>query len=215
MRYALIGDSQGQGVFPHLRRLLEAAGHTVSLSLAVPGKPPSWWAKSAMLPGQIASARPDVVVFLLAGNNTDFDPASYGRSAATLVGWARSAGAQTVYWLSPAAAVREPFATNHNRTAALEPTVLAPLGVRWMDMRPLTSSGHRDDGVHFTSAAYQAWASRLAPMLTQPTGLLPSLLPQPSATGTSTPAWVWWTLPAGVAALSLLLVRIVRRRREG
>ena len=203
MRYALVGDSQGQGVFGPLASYLQAAGHVVVLSRAVPGKAPAWWAADTSLPGQLAGARPDVVVYLVAGNNTDLDPSSYARSAATLVGHARNAGARTVYWLSPALAVREPYASYHNRTASLEPSILASLGARWLDMRPLTTTGHRDDGVHFTSSAYQAWAARLAPMLTASSPL--AVLGAGAGT-----AW-WWALP--VAGVALFALVALRRRR--
>lgn len=213
MRYALVGDSQGQGLFPHLQKHLEAAGHAVTLSRAVPGKPPSWWARDASLPGQLAGAQPDVVVYLIAGNNTDFNPASYGQSVATVVGYARSAGARTIYWLSPGTATKEPFTSNHNRTAEIEPPIMQSLGVTWLDMRPLTLTGHRSDGVHFViPSAYQAWAAQVAPMVLPGAFALPGLPGGASLGAGAGSSALWWGLAAGVAVLGMLL--FLRPREE-
>jgi hypothetical protein len=167
--YALIGDSQGQGIFRLLSGQLSRLGHTVVFSRAEPGKDPGWWVKDKALPGQLQNAHADVVVFLVAGNNGDFDVARYTEKARTLIQLAKQSGAQTVFWLSPAYATDAATASRHERTAEMERSLIPALGAQWLDMRPYTRTGHRD-GVHFTSSAYATWAEALAPQLT-PTAL--------------------------------------------
>ena len=206
MRYALVGDSQGQGLFGPLTTQLQASGHTVVYSRAVAGKDPGWWARDTSLPGQLAAARPEIVVYLVAGNNGDLNPASYGAKVAALVATARNAGAHTVYWLSPATATEASTSARHEATANMEASLVPALGARWLDMRPLTRTGHRD-GVHFTSSAYAAWAASVAP------SLLPGILPQiPGLATVAAGATIAWWVAAGVLVLGAAV--LLRPREE-
>lgn len=198
MRYALIGDSQGQGSFGALAQRLEAAGHAVVLSRAVPGRDPGGWTRDTSLPGQLADARPDVVVYFIAGNNGDVNATSYGAKVAALIATARSAGARAVYWLSPATATDPATAARHEATATLEARIVPALGATWIDTRPLTRTGHRADGVHFTTEAYRSLAEEIAARV-QPGGVLPSF-PMPA------PASGWWLAAAGVVLVGALLL---------
>lgn len=208
MRYALIGDSQGQGLFGALSAHLASRGHAVVYSRAVAGRDPGGWTRDADLRTQLAAAAPDVVVYLVAGNNGDMNATSYSGKVGTLIGWARSAGARTVYWLSPATATEPSTSARHEGTANMEARIVPGLGATWIDMRPYTRTGHRD-GVHFTSTAYAAWAAALAP------ALLPSASGAVVGTGTGTGAasWAWWAV-GGVLALGLVFALRLRATDE-
>jgi lysophospholipase L1-like esterase len=206
MRYALVGDSQGQGLFGPLSAQLQAAGHVVTLSRAVPGRDPGGWARDTSLPAQLAGAQPDVVIYLVAGNNGDLNPSSYAQKVAALVSMARGAGARTVYWLSPATATEAATSARHEATANMEASIVPAQGATWLDMRPLTRTGHRD-GVHFTSSAYAAWAASVAP------SLLPGILPQiPGFATVAAGATIAWWIAAGVLVLGAVV--LLRPREE-
>ena len=200
MRYALVGDSQGQGLFGPLATRLAATGHTVVLSRAVAGRDPGGWTRDPTLADQLRATAPDVVVYLVAGNNGDTNATSYAAKVSTLVVAARSAGASVVYWLSPATATEASTSARHEATANMEARIVPALGATWIDSRPYTRTGHRD-GVHFTSAAYAAWAAALAPALA-PTGGGAARALVDTAGRTIAGAGVWWAV-VGVLALAV------------
>ena len=200
MRYALVGDSQGQGLFGSLATRLAASGHTVVLSRAVPGRDPGGWTRDPTLADQLRATAPDVVVYLVAGNNGDMNATSYAAKVGALIGAARSAGASVVYWLSPATATDPATSARHEATANMEARIVPALGATWIDMRPYTRTGHRD-GVHFTSAAYAAWAAALAPALLPTVGGVARALAD-TAGRTIAGAGVWWAV-VGVLALAV------------
>ena len=126
MRIALIGDSQGQGLWPHLSKLLAAAGHTVVLSRGIPGWGIPAYKKEGKLGAQLRAAAPELVVYSLGGNNYEFNPSKY----ADQVAWALAQIPQSaeVLWLGPAHATRADVAERHDRTAAMEPPFWAHAG---------------------------------------------------------------------------------------
>jgi len=199
MRYALVGDSQGQGLFGPLATRLAATGHTVVFSRAVAGRDPGGWTRDPTLAEQLRATAPDVVVYLVAGNNGDTNATSYGAKVSALIGVARSAGASVV-WLSPATATDPATSARHEATANMEARIVPALGATWIDSRPYTRTGHRD-GVHFTSAAYAAWAAALAPALA-PTGGGAARALVDTAGRTIAGAGAWWAV-VGVLALAL------------
>jgi lysophospholipase L1-like esterase len=203
MRYALVGDSQGQGLFGPLSAQLQAAGHVVTLSRAVAGRDPGGWARDTSLPAQLAGAQPDVVIYLVAGNNGDLNASSYAQKVAALVSMARGAGARTVYWLSPATATEAATSARHEATANMEASIVPAQGATWLDMRPFTRSGHRD-GVHFTSSAYAAWAASLAPYV-QPSAI-PGLSSLRGAVTTAATT-AWWLVAGGLVLAAVVLLR--------
>lgn len=210
MRYALVGDSQGQGLFGPLATRLAATGHTVVLSRAVPGRDPGGWTRDTTLTDQLRATAPDVVVYLVAGNNGDTNATSYAAKVGALIGAARSAGASVVYWLSPATATDPATSARHEATANMEARIVPALGATWIDMRPYTRTGHRD-GVHFTPAAYAAWAAALAPALLSPVGGTARALVA-TAGRTIAGAGVWWAV---VGVLALAVAFTLRPSSEG
>lgn len=200
MRFALIGDSQGQGTFPALTRILKGAGHTVVLTRAEPGKDPRWWTQQP-LADQLRAAQPDAVVFQLSGNNGERRAEVYRGYAEALLR-AVPSGAR-VWWLSPAYATRQDIETRHRQTWELEKALLPQLGVSWVDVRPWTQTGHRD-GVHFSTTTYAALAERVAQTIL--VGALSRPPGAPASVMTSKPAqrpWWVWTLVLGIPMLFL------------
>ena len=164
-RIALIGDSHSQALWPRLRPALEAAGYTVVLQEANPGWSEATYLQKGGLGERIRAARPDLVVFELGGNNQKMDATNYRKDAEALVLLAQQAGA-SVLWFGPPASdpVRAPeTARRHAATTRLQNGLLTRLGVYWVDSRPFTQTGQRDDGVHFNAAGYANWARAMAP----------------------------------------------------
>lgn len=162
MRFALVGDSHAQALWPRLSSALMAAGDQVVLSVASPGWSESRYLSDGRIADMLRDARPDRVLYELGGNNRLKDPAAYATVLERLVELARAAGAD-VRWVGPGAAVTEPWAGAHETTAELQARLLEHLGVPWFDSRPVTQRDHRDDGVHFTGAGYDRWAAALLP----------------------------------------------------
>ena len=188
---------------------LVATGHTVVFSRAVAGRDPGGWTRDPTLAEQLRATAPDVVVYLVAGNNGDTNATSYGAKVSTLIGVARSAGASVV-WLSPATATEASTSARHEATANMEARIVPALGATWIDMRPYTRTGHRD-GVHFTSAAYAAWAAALAPALLPTVGGTARALAD-TAGRTIAGAGVWWAV---VGVLALAVAFTLRPSSEG
>lgn len=193
MRYALIGDSHGQVIVPALRKALTAAGHTVVLAEANPG-----WSSSRYLSDGIAArlraARPDRVVVQLGGNDRQKD----AEMATTLGAWRDAivgAGADAI-WFGPFQAIRDPHRGSHDTTAGILARRLPALGIRFVDTRPFSQEGHRDDGVHFRSYASiaRAISDRLAQTLAAPRS--------------SVRGWI----ALGVASAALVAFLLLRRR---
>ena len=162
MRYALVGDSHDQAVWPLLKKKLEAAGHTVVLQRAEPGWSGARYLQDGKIAGQLRDARPDVVVYHVSSNNNQLNAGAYEPTVAALIRLAKDAGAKTIYWEGPSVAVRAPWSAAHETTAQLEQQIVPRLGAIWIDTRPWTAAGHRSDGVHFEAPAYSLWATALS-----------------------------------------------------
>jgi lysophospholipase L1-like esterase len=163
MRVALIGDSHTQALWPLVRSALEDAGHEVVLERAEPGWTAERYGTEGKVQFQLVEAAPDVVLIELGGNNSNFD-ADYFDHAGWLIDAARRAGAKKILWFGPASSdpsVAPSTAERHDRTAEMQGDHIEVLGVKWFDSRPWTQTGHRSDGVHFTSEGYDAWAAQI------------------------------------------------------
>lgn len=193
-RAVLIGDSQMEGLAAHLRLALGALFHTVNAS----------WQRGASTRATIESGkieaalaqRPDVVVFALGGNDTA--NASYVSTLTEAVGRAARDGARVI-WIGPAYSIDPHVEARHAAAREVQRAVLPTLGVLWIDSVPLTQSGHAQDGVHFTRAAYEAQARAIAEELTR--------------RAQSYPIWPW--VVGGVTFLgvgALLLAGALRAR---
>lgn len=157
MNVALIGESHEQLLWPLLASKLRAAGHQIVYQVANPGWSEARFLKGGDLSAHLSSARPDVVIFGLGGNNRE-SGAAYTSTVKRLLALASPA---RVIWIGVPVAVKPPFDRYHADTAALQAATLPGLGVTWIDSRPYTRTGHRSDGVHFSS--YRAWVDGVSP----------------------------------------------------
>ena len=202
MKVSLVGDSHSQITFPLLREKLEAAGHQVVLEESKPG----WTARKFLsddISNRLAEVQPEAAIFSLGGNNYEGEDTFRGR-VAQIVGAARAAGAKKVIWIGPPtsdAEVRPDIAENHERTSGHLVPLGAELSLILVDPRPYTMTGQRDDGVHFTRAAYSHWVESMWPDIKRSLSL-PLLLQR-------TYSWMYWAL---IPFPLLLLAWAVRRR---
>lgn len=204
MRYALIGDSHTQVLWPLVSAALKKAGHEVVLTRAQPGWSAASYQKEGKLLAQLAAARPDVVVFNVANNNQDRDSGRYASRVAWAVDAARAAGARAIYWQGPTHATRADVAAYHDATAAMEPGIVAQAGASWVDSRPYTQTGHRD-GVHFDNTTYRRWASAIAEgLLSQAPSAAPSVSGVAVAAGAAIQKRRTSTQSTALALLALL-----------
>jgi lysophospholipase L1-like esterase len=147
----LLGDSHTQALGPRLQKSLSGdyvtseafAGHSTRRAHA----------KASIPTGQ------DVVAIALGGN--DFGDQAAARRALVADVTARNPRAQ-ILWFGPAYSPTATVGARHDAQAEAQRRQLPGLGVRWHDSRPWTRTGHRDDLVHFTMAAYTKWANAMA-----------------------------------------------------
>lgn len=159
MRVALFGDSQAEGLAPHLREDLElvfvAARRGLSTARFLDEVP---WADAE-------AQDPDLLLVVLGGN--DFDGRNYLSTLEHAVD-RFSDVCSNIVWIGPSASSDREVAARHDAVRARQAQVLPRLGVTFLDPRAwqIGAAGrHAPDGTHFTSAAYalqsQAIAERL------------------------------------------------------
>lgn len=204
---ALVGDSHAQALWPLVEKALAGTGYEVVLKEANAGwSENSYRTRKPTLPTTLSAARPDVVLFALGGNaQPSRGESAYRSDVEWLVDAARSAGAGRILWFGPAtsdASIAPDTASRHEQVAALQSRILPALGVEWTDSRPFTTSGHRSDGVHFTSSAYADWASQITDRILASTSLSLGGLQVPKT-----------ALIAGAVAVASLLVVLTLRVR--
>ena len=162
MNIALIGDSHSQALFPRLRPVLEAAGHTIVHEVSNPG----WGAKKFVNEGLASVPRgTQAVIVSLGGNNQNLGQ-SYGEDVARFL---ISIGTdKPIVWIGPATSemtIAADTGQRHEWTADYLQGVLPSKGIKFIDARPFTMQHHRDDGVHFTHEGYDQWAQRIGPII--------------------------------------------------
>lgn len=167
VRLLLVGDSHSQALWPRLAPWLESRGHTVT-TLSHPGWSESRYMDDPELWARLADFKPDGVVVELGGNNRERGTA-YRELIQAMVGRLEAAGPKVIWWVGPSAALLDPWKTAHEATAEQQ-AKLMPLfaQVRWLDSRPFTRGGQREDGVHFTRAGYDRWAAEIKAFLVAP-----------------------------------------------
>lgn len=187
MRYALFGDSHAQVVFPILEDVLRDAGHDVVIS-----KPVAGWTLQKHLQNGFASlllgSDVDALVLSLGGNNSNLSP-SYQQTIDQALQIAKQAGVKKIYWVSPAWAIRDDVQIRHEWTTNYLKSNL-PRYVKFIDIRPVTKSGHRSDGVHFNRNTYEQWAKLVSDHLLTQLAI------------TQIPKWTWW-IGGSVIGLSM------------
>ena len=188
---ALVGDSHTQAIWPIVSRALTGAGLNVVLQEARPGwSEVTFRQKMPELPQRLKDARPDIVVIELGGNGYN-KGAAYEEDLLWLVNAAKDAGADRIIWHGPATTAQgasDTVRARHNQAAEDQRALLPGLGVEWHDSRPLTTTDHRDDGVHFTMTGYNRWANDIT-----------SAVLAPATSGVPVGVWV-------AAALALVVV---------
>ena len=200
MRVALIGDSQSEALWPRVKKLLPPNIEVV-LTRTQRGYAESHYRKEDLLPAQLAEARPDLVVIELGGNNATLHTDKYRDAVSWMLDAARNSGASRVLYLGPAAATKEPYASNKTWTRAAQQAFFAERPeIVWMDSFPHTQSGHVD-GVHFGPRTYDAWAPQIAKTIEGAATSLPAISVSGSAAplaaallvgGSAFIAALWW-----------------------
>jgi hypothetical protein len=164
MKYALIGDSHTQIVFPKLQQMIKASGDSVIIS-----KPKAGWGVQSHLndglESLLKSYSPETVVYSLGGNNQDLDKNSYKAKIDRAIKAAYDSGAKRIIWVGPTTSLRQDVEDRHLWTHTFLKHYLPIRGVKYINVRSLTKDGHRDDLVHYPNEKYQEWAEYVFKML--------------------------------------------------
>jgi len=186
-RVVVLGDSQAEGLIPHLREPLRTIGWT-------PVEPWAYYrgADTRTLLRHLApalAAAPDVVIVTAGGNDGLAEDSWLELARRTL-----ATGAELV-WMTPPGA-REPGSdldlARAATAAAIGRTLAGRAGVRVVDGRQLFAGLSHTDARHFTRASYAEAAGRLARALAPASS--------PGRAAGSSPAGALLAL-AGLAAL--------------
>lgn len=156
LTYALIGDSQGEGLKVPL---------LTQLSLVFTEPHVGWTTGrifGAPLDGALASSA-DVVLAVTGGNDDPLNNTAFDAAAARI----RRAGKQLIV-VGPVFA-KTSDAARHDRARAALIAAAARNGVRFIDAYPLTTDLATTTNVHLGAAGYRTYASRLTTAL-RPTG---------------------------------------------
>jgi len=149
----VLGDSHTSALGPRIKTRFP--GHSVRYQ-AFPGHSTDRAHGKASIPsGQ------DAVVLSLGGN--DFGDKTAARAALVAAVRRRNPGASIV-WFGPFTARRSDVDARHARQTVDQRRQLPGLGVKFVDTRPASRTGHRADKVHFTGTGY----SRIADTMVSP-----------------------------------------------
>lgn len=160
-RAVFVGDSQLEGLAPHLRDAL-ADQMSIVATAAMPGASTRVVVDSGKITTLVTSQHPDLVIFVLGGNDTA--GAASAQATVDAVRQARAGGARVV-WFGPARAHDPSVEARHAGTRAQQAVLVPSLGAEWIDTSPWTGSGWGADDVHFTSDAYEQQARAIAQAL--------------------------------------------------
>lgn len=212
MRYALIGDSHSEVLWPLVKRALESQGHSVVISRSERGWDLLRYDQEGSLFRQLAASKPDAVVVGLGANNWEA-PGPYSNRISSWVSAIRAMGAQPV-WIGPGRArgpAKSDVVAQHGVTAETQKSLLRGLGVPWLDSRPITDNVPSPDGVHLDiTRGYPVWAAHILKFVQENSARNPL-----SVTVAGIPPIVVGGLALGGASLlMLLLIRLKRRRRK-
>jgi len=157
MKFALIGDSHTQIIFPNLISLIEKDGNEVVFS-----KPKAGWTLQKHidnnLENELKNLDVDVVLFSLGGNNQNLTT-SYLDSVKKGIQIAKKSGAKSIYWVSPMYSLNEDVEKRHKWTHILLKNKLPLYFVEYINVRPLTTDGFQSDNVHFVNSKYKELAN--------------------------------------------------------
>jgi len=156
-RVAVLGDSQAEGLIPHLREPLRAAGYAPTTLVSYRGASSS---RLATHVDEVLAGSPDLVV-LTAGGNDDEGDASRWRDLARRV---TAQGAMLV-WMTPPDAEPAGSALDLARAriaSAIERALAGSPRVRVVSGRELFAGLVHANDVHFVGTSYAEAARRLA-----------------------------------------------------
>tara|TARA_B100000287_G_scaffold282970_1_gene266646 strand:+ start:483 stop:1109 length:627 start_codon:yes stop_codon:yes gene_type:complete len=162
MKIALIGDSHTQIVWPVLTPILEQQGHTITTTQANAG----WSAKKYMSTGMVDKVNegdPDAVIVGLGGNNHDLSD-KYGETISQFLD--KVGRNRRVVWIGAYTSdikKAESTAKRHEWTSDYLAKILPKQNVVFIDTRPISQTGHRGDGVHFTRDEYKRMVNQMTP----------------------------------------------------
>ncbi|MCC6875909.1 MAG: SGNH/GDSL hydrolase family protein [Sandaracinaceae bacterium] len=169
-RVFILGDSQGEGMGPHLARSLRSEGHEVQL-LAHHGWGAVTWTNGehwADVRQRVAAFRPDTLVLIFGTND------SYGTRFREALDRLATLAPRVVWVGSPS--YLDP-ARQARADAMIEGAQRGLGNGNVIDSRPMTPANERDrrsDRVHLTPAAARAWAERVAPRVEQALRIAPT-----------------------------------------
>lgn len=204
MKIAIISDSHGWRLNPFLSQLLEADGHTVVETVYKNGWGAKKYTNDRVQLAHIIAANPDLIIVSLGGNNSNLDP-SYGSTIDDFLA-AIEAGKRRVIWVGPATSdtsIAPSTARRHDWTADFLSGFLPNKGISFIDSRPVTLTGHRNDGVHFPESGYRVWADGVYPAIQD------AMKPKPPV------KLDFPILPMAIIGGSALLLAIVLIMRKG
>lgn len=169
MRVGIVGDSQSEGLGPHLIPRLEAKGITVVGSLLERGMSLANMRTSAdrRARARAIAEQSDVLLVVLGGNNRIDDPEAYEDHLAWFLNEV-ARRPRKIWWVGPAASIHPTAGPAHVRTRELQREILVGARrVKWIDAWPMTARGveYAPDDLHFTRAGYRTWSSRLVDAL--------------------------------------------------
>jgi lysophospholipase L1-like esterase len=170
MRIAIVGDSHSEVWGPQMKKRLEEDGHQVVYSSYKRGWSTQSYLNDSGFASSIRAASPEVVVVGLGGNNRDLDYNSYSQKVSQMARLLRDAGGQEIVWLSPAEVPDgqrgEDVDKRHRETRNLQEGIMPTLGIRWVDMYPVSQTNHQSStDVHFTREGYRKWVDHAYPVV--------------------------------------------------
>jgi len=150
-RRILVGDSHASGLAAAAAR----AGKPFVAFESFSGQRTRTIAASGWVADAEREERPIDEVWIVSSGN-DRSPDDLTRPVASLL---QQVAFADVVWLGPPMSLRPDIDAEHAGTTAKLERLVRGRGVTFIDSAPLTTTGHASDGVHFTSAGYDAWWS--------------------------------------------------------
>jgi len=171
-RTVLLGDSHMEALANLLRPLLAAKSLEVVHVEANRGKSTAWYVSEDRLEAIVRQYHPDIVVVELGTNDQPNE--SYAATLNEAVSQLQSVGLPEIFWFGPSYTTTS-LASRFDAVRTQQATVLPGLGVHWFDSWPMTRQGQGPDGVHFTSAGYQTWATGMSSKIEVASGVSSAL----------------------------------------
>lgn len=151
-----------QALGPRLAELMEPFGVDVVNTLANAGRSTAWYADQQLVERAVLTNNPDVVVFVLGGNDQCWGEAEQEHAMRALV--AQAAPARVV-WVGPMSAAVADVDRRHACSTSYSRAVARKLRIPFLDLRRYTPHDMYRDGVHLTAAGYDQLSLDIAERL--------------------------------------------------